>query len=162
MAKNREKFKQMYLYILARFGRTGVPKTKLAKLLYLADFDNYYNNLESMSGVNYVCLDYGPVADIFFETTDNLADNGEIEIRPYREAQMVESKNSEKQYGLLAEEDKKRLDKILDFWESKKTAEIVEFTHGQKPWKSCDDGERIPYSLIIQEDPNSVYAPITQ
>ena len=157
--RNNEKFKQMYFYILRRF-RSGITKTKLAKLLYLADFSYFYDNLLPMSGVRYVRREYGPVADIFFELTDNLYDKGKIDIEPLDYALVIRSTSAEHEDSLLTDDEKGLLDKICEFWKDKRTSEIVNFTHEQKPWKACRDGEYIPYSLIIQEEPNHVYAPI--
>jgi transcriptional regulator with XRE-family HTH domain len=156
--RNNEKFKQMYFYILRCF-RDGVPKTKLAKLLYLADFSCFYDKLTPMSGVRYVRREYGPVADIFFELTDDLYDKGKINIKPLDYALMIVPTTIEQDDDLLSDEEKERLDRICNFWKDKRTAEIVNFTHEQKPWKMCRDGEYIPYSLIIQEDPDHVCAP---
>ena len=157
--RNNEKFKQMYFYILSHF-QDGIPKTKLAKLLYLADFSHFYNNLAPMSSVRYVRREYGPVADIFFELTENLYDKGKINITPLDYALIITPTTTEKEYGLLSGKEKALLDKICNFWKDKRTSEIVNFTHEQKPWKMCRDGEYIPYSLIIQEEPDHVYAPI--
>jgi transcriptional regulator with XRE-family HTH domain len=156
--RNNEKFKQMYFYILRHF-RDGIPKTKLAKLLYLADFSHFYDKLAPMSGVRYVRREYGPVADIFFELTDDLYDRGKINIKPLDYALMINSTTIEQEDGLLSDEEKKLMDKICNFWKDRRTSEIVNFTHEQKPWKMCQDGEYIPYSLIMQEDPSHVYAP---
>lgn len=156
--RNNEKFRQMYFYILGHFSG-GIPKTKLAKLLYLADFSYFYENLLPMSGVRYVRRDYGPVADIFFELTEDLYDKGKINIVPLDYALMIHSTSMERETGLLSGEEKALLDKICNFWKGKRTSEIVNFTHEQKPWKMCRDGEYIPYSLIIQEEPNHVYTP---
>ena len=156
--RNNEKFIQMYFYIL-RFFENGITKTKLAKLLYLADFSFFYEHLTTMSGVRYVRRDYGPVADIFFELTDELFDKGKINIKPLDYALMIHSTIIEQEDSLLSSEEKDLLDKICAFWKDKRTNEIVNFTHEQKPWKMCRDGEYIPYSLIIQENPNHVYAP---
>ena len=156
--RNNEKFKQMYFYIL-RYFKEGIPKTKLAKLLYLADFSYFYDNLASMSGVRYVRREYGPVADIFFEVTDDLYDRGKINIKPLDYALMINASTIEQYDNLLSDGEKDLLDRICAYWKDKRTSEIVNFTHEQKPWKMCRDGEYIPYSLIIQEDPNHVYAP---
>jgi hypothetical protein len=112
-----------------------------------------------MSNVRYIRRDYGPVADIFFELTDALYDKGKINIKPLDYALMISATTIEKETGLLSDEEKALLDKICSFWKDKRTSEVVNFTHEQKPWKMCRDGEYIPYSLIIQEDPNHVYAP---
>ncbi|MCL2818658.1 MAG: DUF4065 domain-containing protein [Actinomycetia bacterium] len=154
-----EKFAQMFLYIVDRMG--SVPKTKLAKLLYLADFRNYYETLESMSGAKYICREYGPVANVFFELTDELFDQGKISITPKDRAQIITSNMRNAPTGLLSAEEKLRLDEITDLWKDKLTQEIVHYTHEQKPWRATRDGDYIPYELIIQEDPEHVFAPLT-
>ena len=76
-----EKYKQMVLAFLKTSLTVGdgrIPKTKLAKLLYLADFAWYYENLESMSGMQYRKIQYGPVADSYFRVIDELYENGQI------------------------------------------------------------------------------------
>ena len=159
--RNNRKFLQMYFYILKHAGKNSkVPKTKLAKLLYLADFRNFYEALEPMSGVRYIRREYGPVADIFFETTEDLFDNGKIDIEPYNGALMIRSTTSDIGHDLLSTSEKQRIREICSLWKNKRTTEIVNFTHQQKPWRACRDGEYIPYTLIVQEDPDHVYQPI--
>jgi transcriptional regulator with XRE-family HTH domain len=155
--RDDEKFRQMYHYILRHFPN-GVPKTKLAKLLYLADFSCYYDTLQPMSGVSYIRREYGPVADIFFETTDDQHEKGMIRIAELDRAMMIVSTTMEP-LSLLTDADRERLDEICGIWKDKPVAEIVNFTHEQKPWKACRNGEAIPYSLIIQEEPDRVLAP---
>lgn len=160
---NIEKFKQMYFACLKRAANDhgNVPKTKLAKLLYLADFTNFYEELEPMSGVKYRRLEYGPVADIFFSITDDLLVSGKIDVQILdRGAQMISLKTRETKEDLLSDREIKKIEKICELWRDKPTQEIVNFTHEQKPWKMCRDGEYIPYSLIIQEDPEHVYQPV--
>lgn len=160
--RNYEKFKQMYLYILEHF-KGGIPKTKLAKLLYLADFSYFYDTLQPMSGVRYIRRDYGPVADVFFEMTEDMYDRGEINIEMLSGgANMMSIKTAtfKPDNSLLSKEEKERLDEICMLWKDKRTEEIVNYTHGQKPWKACLNGEYIPYSLITQEDPDHVYTPV--
>ena len=160
---NVKKFKQMYFACLkfAANEHGNVPKTKLAKLLYLADFTNFFKSLEPMSGVKYRRLDYGPVADIFFSITDDLLESGKINIDILdRGAQMISSRTKEEYTSELSESELSQIKEICELWKYKPTQEIVNFTHEQKPWKMCRDGEYIPYSLIIQEDPDHVYQPV--
>ena len=160
---SEEKFKQMYLYLVNNFfSDHGVPKTKLAKILYLIDFSNFYEKLESMSNIKYIRRDYGPVADPFFSLTDKMYMDGIINIEPLEYAQMIKpAPTKDESYSLLSDDDKRLIEKICSYWKDKRTQEIVNFTHSQKPWKECRDGEEIPYSLIIQEEPDHVYAPTT-
>lgn len=164
-SQNIEKFKQMYFYILSRFKDKGLPKTKLAKLLYLSDFRHFYENLESMSGVLYRCKQYGPLADVFAELTDELHESGQIRIECLSGgANMVSIKSTsfENDYSLLSKTEKKEIDEICKLWENISTNEIVNYTHSQKPWMACRENEVIPYSLILQEEPDHVFTPIAK
>lgn len=162
--QNIEKFKQMYLYILSKFKNNGLPKTKLAKLLYFADFRHFYNTLEPMSGVLYRHKDYGPLADPFLELTEDLAYKGKIQIECLSGgANMITIKTStfNNTFDLLSKEELKEIDDICEKWRNIDTKQIVSYTHQQKPWMACRDGEIIPYELILQEDPDHVDTPIT-
>jgi DNA-binding XRE family transcriptional regulator len=162
---NMEKYKHMILLFLrmnlSKDGR--VPKTKLAKLLYLADFAWFYEHLESMSGMQYRKITYGPVPDTFFRALDELEESGKIVI----EHKSIEGKdmflvgesdsNTNEKIKTLSEEESALMKKIAEKWKHKKTQEIVNFTHNQLPYFLCRDDELIPYELITQEDPDMVY-----
>lgn len=159
-----KKFRQMYFACLKYSANShgNVPKTKLAKLIYLSDFKNFFENLEPISGVKYRRLEYGPVPDIFFSTTDDLLEQGKIKIEILdRGAQMISSNTREEDFSKLSSQELESIKQVCKLWKDKPTQDIVNFTHEQKPWKMCRDGEYIPYSLIIQEDPDHVYQPLT-
>lgn len=161
--QNIEKFRQMYRFILSKFKETGIPKTKLAKLLYLSDFRHFYEHLEPMSGVLYKCKTYGPLADPFLELTDDLFDAGEIQISCLSMgAQMILPASVDETYDLLSEEEKKEMEEICELWRDINTQVIVNYTHHQKPWMACRENEVIPYTLILQEEPDHVYTPVTR
>lgn len=160
-----EKFKQMYFYILSKFNERGIPKTKLAKLLYLCDFRHFYETLEPMSGVLYKCKKYGPLADPFSELTDELHETGEIRVDYLTGGTnmiCIKSTSFKQDYYLLSKQEKKEIDEICQLWKNISTNEIVNFTHSQKPWMACRENEVIPYSLILQEEPDHVYTPIAK
>jgi transcriptional regulator with XRE-family HTH domain len=162
---NIPKFRQMYFACLKYTSdhRGGVPKTKLAKLLYLCDFANFYRNLEPMSGVKYRRMEYGPVADVFFSLTDDLNQTGKVSITPIGPAQVISATTHEADnFDRLSGDELRLIEEICEQWRDKRTEEIVNFTHEQKPWKMCRDGEFIPYELIIQEDPINVFKPIAR
>lgn len=159
------KFRQMYFACLkfASDGRGGVPKTKLAKLLYLADFTKFFQNLEPMSGVKYRRMEYGPVADVFFSLTDDLYQTGKIDIKPVEKAQIICPRSRETDnFDKLSDEELDLIKEICSEWKDRRTEEIVNFTHEQKPWAACRDGEFIPYELIIQEDPEHVFKSVAR
>ena len=82
--KSTEKYKQIILNALKYgAGEDGkITKTKLAKLVYLADFIWYYLNSTPMSGMTYRKLPRGPVADVYFRALDEMEEDGAITREP--------------------------------------------------------------------------------
>ena len=158
--QDTEKFKQMLVYILSKFEKRGLTKTKLAKLLYLSDFYHYYNHFDSISHVLYKCKEYGPLAEPFLEVIEDMYEKGELHIDVLEEgAQMLTLSKSFSKTSLnrLSDEEKKEIDMVCDKWKNANSKELVNFTHKQKPWMACRENEIIPYDLILQEDPNNVF-----
>ncbi|MEK7067131.1 MAG: type II toxin-antitoxin system antitoxin SocA domain-containing protein [Patescibacteria group bacterium] len=154
-----EKYKQMILaYLQSPLSSDGkVPKTKLAKLLYLADFAWYYNKLESMSGMQYLRRTYGPVPDPYFRALAELEEEGKITVDYKGDAVLVGAGAKHQKLDLISEDELNLMKKISTKWKNKRTQEIVDFTHEQLPYKLCSPDEAIPYELIIQQDPDYVY-----
>lgn len=142
---------------LAKDGR--VTKTKLAKLIYLADFAWYYIHLESITGAQYRKLAQGPVPNYYFGAIDMLFDEGLIAIDIKDQAMLIHSTQAGKLKsgtGL----DQSKIDLIHAIackWKNASTKEIVAFSHEQLPWKVCSEGEVIPYDIILQQEPEYVF-----
>ena len=154
-----EKYKQMILAYLQSplFTDGKVPKTKLAKLLYLADFAWYYNKLESMSGMQYLRRTYGPVPDQYFRALAELEEEGKITVDYKGDAILIGTGAKHQKLDLISGDELSLMKKISTKWKDKRTQEIVDFTHEQLPYKLCSPDETIPYELIIQQDPDYVY-----
>lgn len=163
VSANYEKYKQMILaYIRSAGSRKDgcITKTKLAKLVYLADFAWFYKHLESMSGMQYRKIQYGPVPDSYFRAIDELFEDGQIEIVPTEDGAMLISQTRNGAKTVLSEinkDEEKLIKDISNKWKNKNTKEIVAFTHNQLPYAICLDNEIIPYELITQENPEDVY-----
>ena len=160
--KNIEKYKQMLFYFLKLNKEncdTDLVKTKLAKLLYLADFAWYYKTYESMSGMTYRKMDQGPVPNDYFSLLEELNDRNLINIKFGTKAQFIKGTEAAKNFknDLLNKKEKKLLDNIFEKWKDKTKSDIVGYTHNQLPYLFSKDWEDIPYELIIQEDPENVY-----
>lgn len=155
---NYEKYKQIILSFL-RLDKK-IPKTKLAKLVYLADAGWFYYHLKSMSGMQYRKIQYGPVADSYFRIIDELYENGQIEIDQREDGSMLISQTRAGAKNALSEinkEESELIADIVDKWKGKKTAEIVEFTHNQLPYLCAKENDIITLGLITQEDPHEYY-----
>jgi len=160
-APQYEKYKQMILaYLKSPVSTDGrVPKTKLAKLLYLADFAWYYEKFESMSGMQYLRRAYGPVPDPYFRALAELEEEGKITIDRKGDAMLVSigAGANRQKLDLLQKDEVELMKKISTKWKDKRTQEIVDFTHEQLPYKLCAPDEVIPYELITQQDPEYVF-----
>ncbi|MEK7060516.1 MAG: type II toxin-antitoxin system antitoxin SocA domain-containing protein [Patescibacteria group bacterium] len=155
---NYEKYKQMILAFL-RLNKS-VPKTKLAKLLYFADFGWFYKHLESMSGMQYRKIQYGPVADTYFRLIDEMFDAGEISIEQTENGAMLVSETrsgAKTKLPKISKEESKLIEKINEKWKGKKTADIVTFTHNQMPYMFAEDNEIVSYGLFTQENPDEIF-----
>ena len=136
-----------------------ITKTKLAKLCYLLDFTWYYNNLESITGLEYRKIQQWPVPDAYFATIDDLLNEESINLEIKWKAHMIENLwdvNPDKLEKLNTDEIS-LIKKIAKKWKWKPTQEIVDFTHKQIPWMICSEKEIIPYTLITQEEKGNVY-----
>ncbi len=155
---NYSKYKQMILAFLRNGG--VIQKTKLAKLLYFADFAWFYYHLQSMSGMQYRRMQYGPVSDTYFSIIDEMFDKGEINIAQTKDGAMLISQTRSGAMIDLSEMNKKEEELIKNIekkWKDKKTNEIVDFTHKQFPYLYAQDNEIVSYGLFTQEDPDDIY-----
>lgn len=160
--KSTEKYKQIILNAL-KYGADEdgkITKTKLAKLVYLADFIWYYLNSTPMSGMTYRKLPRGPVADVYFRALDEMEEDGAITREPKGNSIMFSLIEREAPTSRLSSDEINLIKKIGKAWSCKSTSDIVNFTHEQLPWQICRDGEVIPYGLITQEEPERVYGTI--
>lgn len=158
------KYLEMIILVLGLVSGDGkTPKTKLAKILYLADFAWFYEYLKPMSAMSYRKIEYGPVPDQFFRAISELQDSGDIQIeqKEYGEGTTsLISLNARREkivFTKLSKEEIALIKLIVKKWDSKSTRDIVQFTHEQVPYRFTFHGEIIPYELITQEEPEYVY-----
>jgi uncharacterized phage-associated protein len=157
-----KKYKEMILAYLrdAASADGKIPKTKLAKLLYLADFGWFYDHLQSMSGMSYRKIQYGPVPDVYFRAIDELFEAGKIEIENTEDGAMLISETGSGRHAelsTLSAEEKTLIKNIAKKWKNKRTQEIVAFTHAQLPYLVSHENEIIPYEVITQENVEDLY-----
>lgn len=163
---NYTKYRQMILAYLRAAKKDGkkLKKTKLAKLLYLADFAWYYEHLESMSGMPYRRISFGPVPNEYFTALEALEREGYVTVTKHKREdgtdmyELAETRASERMsLDTVTSAEEKLMKEVWQNWRDANTEEIVRFTHEQLPYKLSFDSEIIPYELITQEDPDNVY-----
>jgi len=140
-----------------------VKKTKLAKLLYLADFAWFYKYQESMSGMTYRKFAYGPVSDTYLSLIEEMEVNGELNItqvlrEDYHMYEITETRASQKiKLNLLSREEKALVKTIWKKWQTSDTNEIVRFTQNQLPFTLAEDNGRLSYRAILKEEVAHIY-----
>lgn len=157
-----DKFKQVLLNAL-KYGADEdgrITKTKLVKLMYLADFIWFYENSRPLTGVKYRKMPRGPVPYEYFRALDELEEDGVILRESKGQATMLSLTENEAPTGKLTDDEIKMVKKVSEAWKGKPTIDIVNFTHEQLPWQICLDDEIIPYGLIFQEEPEKIYGPV--
>ncbi len=148
-----QKLRGVLEYCLLHGSSSGkVPKTKLFKLIYLADFSNYYFTGKPISGEIYKNRPYGPVSDSLFALVDEMAEEGDISIDNGEVAKFHKLAVDPIAIKYLSDEELNVLKRVCDYWREKSTKEIKDFSHAQRPWFLTDEGEEIPYELILQEE----------
>jgi transcriptional regulator with XRE-family HTH domain len=160
-----DKYRQMILAFLRKAKGNGatLKKTKLAKLLYFADFTWYFNHLQSMSGLAYRKIEYGPVPDAYFRILDEMDEQSRLtvqkkEVEGKTMYEISETFISEiEQLNLLSNEELILIDTIWDKWKNANTNQIVQYTHNQFPYKNVEIDQIIPYELILQEKAEYVF-----
>ena len=154
---DREKYRQIIKNFIKYWSNNWkITKTKLAKLCYLLDFARYYNNLESITWLEYRRIQQWPVPDAYFRTIEELQEEESITINQKWKAYLIENVEEPK-HDRLSEDEMNLLEKIAKKWKDDDTQKIVDFTHQQLPRMICKDKEIIPYDLITQEESDNVY-----
>lgn len=157
-----EKYKQMILEVVGQYSKaTGksLPKTFLAKLVYLIDFGWFYDELKPMSGMKYRKIAYGPVPDQFFRVYEEL-EGGELNVERTEQGAYWTTLTRAGEMQLrdkLSDAEKQKIHDVVDKWKDSNTDEIVAFTHSQLPYQVSREDQFIPYELITQEEPENVY-----
>ena len=137
-----EKMAAMVSYLSSR--TSDLYKTKLNKLLFYADFANYYLNGNSISGSRYVHLPYGPVPEGYEETLETLNHYGVVDISRQNSAELVRSgENSTTDF--LAPEEVHSLDWVLATYGSMSASQLTEISHRERAYKNTRTGEEIAY-----------------
>jgi transcriptional regulator with XRE-family HTH domain len=159
--KNLKKFKEVLLYILDKVGsKSNVGETVIYKLLYFMDFNFYEKYEEQLIGATYRKNHYGPTPIEFKKIVDKMIAAKEIE--------RVESSyfsHPQTKYLPLRKPDLSGLkateiaiiDEVLHRFSDMNAKQISDYSHGDVPWLTAEDGGIIEYeSVFYRTAPYSV------
>jgi putative transcriptional regulator len=151
------KFKEVVASSITHGADGGiVSKTKLALLVYLADFAWYHGHSRPMTSALYRSTPKGPVADDYFRALDDLYEGQTIAITP-KGAGMTIQAMEQLPTKLLNEQELSLIHKIGARWRKEGTAAIASFVAQQAPSKAVKQGDPIPYEVILAEPTGTLY-----
>lgn len=115
-------------------------KTKMNKLLFYADFFNFRRTAFSISGMQYVAINHGPVPNNFQSIFEYLANEGYIDrnitMFPSGYEGTVFTASSKHQFdkSLFAESELTVLNDVATIFKDTSTNEIIELSHLEQAW----------------------------
>ncbi|MBK9983892.1 MAG: DUF4065 domain-containing protein [Saprospiraceae bacterium] len=154
---NRDKFKNVLLYILERCaGKPNVGETVLYKLLYFSDFNYYEMYEEQMTGANYRKLPYGPVPQSLDKMLNQMIDQGQLqriktEFHGFPQTRYIPLIKPDLTTLKASEVDV--IDRVLDQMSDWSATMISEYSHGDKPWKATAMNDDLNYELAFYRRP---------
>ncbi|MBN1289731.1 MAG: DUF4065 domain-containing protein [Actinobacteria bacterium] len=155
--KNVAKFKEVFLYILNRIGaRPNIGETVLYKLLYFIDFDYYEKHEEQLVGATYIKNKYGPTPLEFKDIIKEMLRSGEIEIVKSEYHKFPQRKYlplREPNLTILLASEKEVIDVVINRLSGMNAAEISNYSHGDVPWLTTEDGKIIEYESVFYRTP---------
>ncbi|MBF0433524.1 MAG: DUF4065 domain-containing protein [Fibrobacteria bacterium] len=148
-----DKFKEVLLYVLERVGaQPHVGQTVLYKLMYFIDFDYYEKYEEQLIGARYQKNHYGPTPIEFIKISEDMTDNGELEIvksQYFKREQTKYLPHRTANLDLLTAREIKHIDEVLARLSQKNASELSEYSHQDVPWIMARDGEELKYEAVF-------------
>jgi transcriptional regulator with XRE-family HTH domain len=152
---NKEKFKEVLLYILDKCGaKASVGETVVYKLLYFSDFNFYELYEEPLTGEAYAKIKYGPAPCDFEDVVKEMIKDGQI--------QKVVTEyfgKTQKKYLPLVKVDinkwnwsareKDVIDKVVEKFSDMDATTISDYSHHDIPWEVTKDKEVINYEMVF-------------
>lgn len=158
---NKEKFKQILLYIVEKCGsKINVGKTVIYKLLYFIDFDYYELNEEYLTGEIYRKIEHGPAPCHFEEIEKELLESKKIlkttiDYHNYRQIKYIALVRAD--VSLLTAADKEIIDNVIERLSSMNANQIEDYSHEDIPYEITPDLEIIDYEAVFyRKDMHSV------
>lgn len=154
--KNLDKFKQVLLYILSKIGgKSNVGETVLHKLLYFIDFDYYEKYEENLMGATYIKNHHGPTSVELSSILKEMQEQGELEAVKSQYFKYLQKKylpRKRPNLAILSAREIEHIDDVLARLSDKNAAEIENYSHGDIPWKSAQDGKALSYESVFYRD----------
>jgi transcriptional regulator with XRE-family HTH domain len=158
--RNMDKFKEVLLYVLNKVGsKPNIGEAVLYKLLYFAEFDFYEKYEEQLIGATYIKNHYGPTPKEFIKVVEEMEgkDLSKVKDTYFQYPQTKYLPRRLPNLTILKAHEIKLIDEVLDRLSDMNASEIRDYSHGDVPWLTTEDGKVIDYeSVFYRTTPYSV------
>jgi transcriptional regulator with XRE-family HTH domain/uncharacterized phage-associated protein len=130
--KDISKLFEMVQYIVGRHGE--IFPTKLNKVMFYSDFYNYRKSGQSISGLRYRALNFGPVPDHYATIYDNVP---QLESKLLEAHDMVSTLlifSGDANTDLFSDEEKQSIDYVVDRLMPLSVSQVIEASHQEDGW----------------------------
>ena len=147
------KFTELLIYILSKFD-DGVNETKLLKLLYFADADNYEASQETISGnVTYYKNHFGPTPNAkilmnIYEVMSGLIKREETDNGGYV-SRKVSLKSNDFVFKTLSAKEIDIIDGTITKYRNLSVSEIVKLSHFDPPFLASIKKKKIQFEYVL-------------
>lgn len=157
MALNKEKFKNVILYLADKLDGKIKGKKKLAKLLYFVDFDFFEKYEKSITGAKYKHLPMGPVPLELGEILDLMKKDNSLKYtseeigsgyNPTEIFEVLVKPNND----LFSNEERFMLDRVVKKYGELNGGQLEQLSHSEAPYLGTELNEEIPYELSFYRD----------
>ena len=139
-----EKVSEMVKFFICKEG--GLFPTKLNKEMFYADFLHYKLHGQSISGLQYQAIQYGPVP-VHYDTVYDNIEGISKEIVVAHDMESTKLSCSSCNTGVFSEQELETLNDVLTIIQPMGTQEIIDKSHEEDDWLHYRDrNQLIPYS----------------
>jgi uncharacterized phage-associated protein len=159
---DKNKMKHVILFFLERINNFHLGRTKLMKLLYYVDFDNFEKHGKPVTGAKYRKLPLGPVPEEAEDLIKEMEQNGEVEqvkaevVRKnkveYKQHRLI-SKNAKFDPGVFSGSELETIERVAKCWGDATANEMKEASHKETPWAATEDRKVIEYEMAEYRSP---------
>lgn len=153
--------KDLVLAILARIKeRDGIAnKTKLLKLLYLADIEHFRKAGETLTGFNWLFHLFGPWSAEYDQLIEDLARTDSVQIEEWNAASVsgarIRPLETRDLNDLIRDTDEYyRIQRQIDFWADRALSEMLDYVYFEtEPMSDAVSGDALRFEKIRRESP---------
>jgi len=122
-------------------------RLKLNKLLFYTDFYNYKKHGQSITGITYRAIQWGPVP-ANYDNIYALLENNNVLITVFRDdgkggAKETFETSPEYDTSMFSEEEMKTIKEIIEKFKDSPTWEMVKLSHKERAWKELKDENKV-------------------